>query len=326
MEQSPKKIYENFLDNNLDKHTAIDLLISIIENSEDDIERINCVENLKKMGEKNDKIYKIFENLLLADTNEKVRNIAIEAIRDIFINRALIPMKWALEYESNYHCLVSIIETLVKINDLESKSILISEIQKISKIKYLDKVKRIDNKKFKKSLKSVLKSKKLEVYPHNELADIIINYKTISELTKKFYSVYFELDNTLVIKLDLADVEYEVRGWKADYKNNIKDISEITGLKHLKYLTHLNISNNQLKSIQELIYLKKLTHLYLSNNLIKDMENMEYIKQIINLKYVDLAHNPIASYITSQDFEKIEVTLAKPYFYDISVLDSTDKN
>jgi len=82
-------------------------------------------------------------------------------------------------------------------------------------------------------------------------------------------------------------------------------------------LTHLNISNNQLKSIQELIYLKNLTHLYLSNNIIKDMKNMEYIKQMINLKYVDLAHNPIANYITSHDFEKIEVTLAKPYFYDI---------
>ena len=317
MEQSPKKIYENFLDNNLDKHTAIDLLISIIENSDDDIERIKCVENLKKMGEKNDKIYKIFENLLLADTNEQVRNTAIEAIRERFLYKALAPMKWVIEYESNYYCILNIVKTLVKINDLESKSILINEIQKISKIKYLDKVKRIDNKKFKKSLKYLLKSKKIESNSQNKLADIIINFKTISELTKKFYSVYFELDNALVIKLDLADVEYEVRGWKADYKNNIKDISEITGLKYLEYLTHLNISNNQLKSIQELIYLKNLTHLYLSNNLIKDFENIEYIKQMINLKYVDLAHNPIASYITSQDFEKIEVTLAKPYFYDI---------
>lgn len=317
MEQSPKKIYENFLDNNLDKHTAIDLLISIIENSDDDIERIKCVVNLKKMGDKNDKIYKIFENLLLADTNEKVRNIAIEAIREIFIDQALAPMKWAIEYESNYYCLVNIIKTLVKINNLESKSILINEIQKISKIKYLAKAKRIDNKKFKKSLKSLLKSKKLESHTINELADIIINFKTISELTKKFYSVYFELDNALVVKIDLADVEYEVRGWKADYKNNIKDISEITGLKYLKYLTHLNISNNQLKSIHDLIYLKSLTYLYLSNNFIKDMKNLGYIKEMINLKYIDLAHNPIASFLTSQDFENLEVTLAKPYFYDI---------
>lgn len=317
MEQSPKKIYENFLDNNLDKQTAIDLLISIIENSDDDIERIECVVNLKKMGDKNENIYKILENLLLADTNEKVRNAAIEAIRERFINKALAPMKWAIEYESNYFCIVNIIKTLVKINNLESKSILINEIQKISKIKYLDKAKRIDNKKFKKSLKSLLKSKILESHTQSNLADIIINFKTISKLTKKFYSVYFELDNALVIKLDLADVEYEVRGWKADYKNNIKDISEITGLRYLKYLTHLNISNNQLKNIHELIYLKNLTHLYLSNNLIKDMKNLEYIKQIINLKYVDLAHNPIASYITSEDFEKIVVTLAKPYYFDI---------
>lgn len=317
MEQSPKKIYENFLDNNLDKHTAIDLLISIIENSDDNIERIKCVVNLKKMGDKNDKIFKILENLLLADTNEKVRNIAIEAIREIFINQAFAPMKWAIEYESNYYCLVNIIKTLVKIKNLESKSILINEIQKISKIKYLDKARRIDNKKFKKSLKTLLKSKKLESHTHNDLADIIINFKTISELSTKFYSVYFELDNALVMKLDLADVEYEVRGWKADYKNNIKDITEITGLKNLKYLTHLNISNNQLKSIHDLIYLKNLTYLYLSNNFIKDMKNWGYIKEMINLKYIDLAHNPIASYLTSQDFENLEVTLAKPYFYEI---------
>ena len=317
MEQSPKKIYDNFLDKNLDKRTAVDLLISIIENSDNDVERIKSIESLKKIGDNSDKIYKILENLLLADANEKVRNVAIEAIRELFINQALAPMKWTIKYESNYDCLVNIIETLVRINSLESKSILINEIQKISKIKYLAKAKRIDNKKFKKSLKSLLKSKKFESYSHDQLADIIINFKTISELTKKFYSVYFELENSLVIKIDLADVEYEVRGWKADYKNNIKDISEITGLKHLKYLTHLNISNNQLISIHELIYLKNLTHLYLSNNIIKDMKNMEYIKQMINLKYVDLAHNPIASYITSQDFENIEVTLAKPYFYDI---------
>ena len=42
---------------------------------------------------------------------------------------------------------------------------------------------------------------------HDDLAQIIINYKIMSALTKKFYSVYFELENALVVKLDLADVE-----------------------------------------------------------------------------------------------------------------------
>ena len=44
----------------------------------------------------------------LADTNEKVRNIAIKAIRERFINKALTPMKWAIEYESNYYCIINI--------------------------------------------------------------------------------------------------------------------------------------------------------------------------------------------------------------------------
>jgi Leucine-rich repeat (LRR) protein len=158
-----------------------------------------------------------------------------------------------------------------------------------------------------------LKSIKIKNLTHIELAEILINYLTISELTKKFYSVYFELEQNFVSKLDLADVEYEVRGWKADFKNNIKELSEITGLENLNHLTHLNISNNQIKNIQDLIQLKNLTHLYLSNNKIQNLINLEYIKKIPNLKYIDLAGNQITDYLTSESIMNIEINLRKYY-------------
>ena len=314
MEQTPKKIYKDFQNKNLDRYSAVEILISIIDNSDNEDERIECVENLKKIGVKSNKVFKFLENLLVSDSNERIRNAAIKVVKEIFINEALAPMKWAIKYEFDYYCFINIIETLVKLNNPEPKSILINYIQKIMKKKYLDKDKRIDNKKFKKSLKNLIKSKKLEYFTHKELAEIIINYKTISELTKKFYSVYFELKNALVIKLDLADVEYEVRGWKADYKNNIKEISEITGLKYLKHLSHLNISNNQIRNIRDLIHLKNLTHLYMSNNFIQNIENLEYIKKMSNLKYLDIAGNRITDKLIPQDFENLEVNLKKPYF------------
>ena len=72
-----------------------------------------------------------------------------------------------------------------------------------------------------------------------ELAKILINYLTITNLIKQYLNVYFELDpqNGLVNELDLSDyLEFEVKGTPFGCKNNIKSISEIRGLNHLKYL------------------------------------------------------------------------------------------
>ena len=49
MEQTPKKIYKDFQNKNIDKYSAVEILISIIENSDNEDERIECVENLKKI-------------------------------------------------------------------------------------------------------------------------------------------------------------------------------------------------------------------------------------------------------------------------------------
>jgi len=180
-------------------------------------------------------------------------------------------------------------------------------------VKYLDKERRIDNKKFKKSLKKLLREKSIDSITHSTLAEIAINFMTISLLTKKFYSVFFEVEKGLIVKLDLADVEYEVRGWKGDYKNNIRKISEITGLSNLKNLTELNISNNLIEDIKDLVLLEKLTHLYISNNKIKDLKNLAYLKKMTKLNYLDIAGNQISNHIDITEFKNLELNLKKFY-------------
>ncbi len=314
MELTPRKIYEDFTKNNIDRNYAAELLMSLVDNTDQNDIRLESIKHLKKFGLINDKIFHFLENLFISDTNGNIRCTAAKYIREIFLDKSLSLIKWAIQYESDYDCMITMIQTLVELNNNDSKSILIDMIKRIKKTKYLDENKRIENKKFKKIAKNLLKGKKDEILSHQYLAEIIVNYLTISELTKKFYSVYFELKDSLVINLDLSDVEYEVRGWKSDFKNNIKEISEITGIENLKHLTHLNLSNNQISNIKDLINIKNITHLFLYNNKIKEIENLEYFKRMSNLKYLDIAGNQIVNYLNIQDFENTEVNLKKPYF------------
>ena len=319
MELTPKKIYEDFRLKNIDKNSAAELLTSLIENTEDDDIRLKAIEFMYKIGIQNEKIFNLLENLLISDLNGNIRCAATNYLKKFFLEKSLPLLKWAIQYESDYNCMIVLIQTLVELNNAESKLLLVDMIKRIKNTKYLDDDKRIENKKFKKIVKKLLKEIKGENLAHQTLAEIIINYLTISNLTKKFYSVYFELDNALVRKLDLADVEYEVRGWKSDFKNNIKELNEITGIEFLKSLTHLNLSNNQISNIEELFKLKNLTHLYISNNKIKDIENLEYIKELPNLKYVDISGNPILEHLNSHYFNtnrfgNIKIVLKKYKF------------
>jgi hypothetical protein len=321
MDLTPEKILEEFQKKNLNTDSAVELLTSLIENSNDEIIRLESFKILEKIGAIDNKSYKLIENLLISDSSWELRNAAALCISKKFQEKALEPLKWALQHEQKYDCLITIINSLVRINTKESKSILIDEVEKIRKKKYLFSDLKITNKAFKKEIKKLLKVKSIVEFSHEDLADIIINYKTIIALKKKFFNVYYELDNARVKKLDLSDVEYEVRGWKSEFNNNITDLSEITGLANLAHLTHLYLSNNKVSNIKELTKLHHLSFLHISSNSISDVENIEYIKQMTNknLKSINIYGNTIANLINPSEFKPdVELVTRNPAHYWIN--------
>ncbi len=318
MELTPKKILEEFRKNNLSKSSAVELLTSLIESCDEEDIRLESFKNLEKIGFIDDKSFKLIENLLVSDSNWEIRKAAAQCITKKFQERALNPLEWAINYEQVYDCIVSIINALVQINSLESKLILIDEIKKFKKKKYLIRDSKITNKSFKKEIKKLLKDKDIEEFSHEELAEIILNYKTIVALKKKFFNVYYELKDARVVKLDLSDIEFEVRGWKSEFNNYIKNLNDIPGLTNLKHLTHLYLSNNQIKDIKELIQLPNLSYLHLSNNDLTAIENINYIKQMANqnLKYININGNEIANIINIRDFNpEIEIITRTQGFF-----------
>ncbi|MGQ4874988.1 MAG: leucine-rich repeat domain-containing protein [Promethearchaeia archaeon] len=316
MEISAEKIFTYYRNGYIDKTSYISVLINLAENCDSDEIRLKCIEELAKIQEINDEFFSFLENLIVSDSSWQIRSTAINYMVKLFGEKAYSLIKWALNNECDYNCIVSILEALVSLNNDKAKKILQEELIKITKKEFLFEDKNTTNKAFRKDIKNLLKNRNIDDFSHRELGDIIINFYTIVALKRKFYSVYYELENALVKTLDLSDIEFEVRGWKAEFKNNIKSLKEITGLRNLKALKHLYLSNNQIKSLEELEDLKNLTHLYIANNLIDDIKNLDYLKKLNNLKFLDISKNRITDKIDEKDFHfKIKNKKDEFYFY-----------
>ncbi len=319
MNLTPDDIYSDLTNNRINKITAYNLLISLIDNSENEKVRLKAIINLEKIGIINNNLFTFLENLLISDSNSKIRNIAAKFLRNKFNEKAINPLKWAIKNEMNYECLTTIIKSLERININESKLILANEIRKIVKVKYLNKERRIENKKFKKVFKKFNKSKKINEFSHKELAEILLNYLTIRHLINQYPNVYYVINphNGLIKELDLSDyLEYEVKGTPFGWKNNIQSISDIKGLKYLKSLKKIDLSNNSIENVKLLICLKELTHIILTNNNISEKENLNYILSLPNLEYLDLRGNKLGKEINPNEIDKkIKVLLEDSFLY-----------
>ncbi|MBD3341525.1 MAG: hypothetical protein GF353_20645 [Candidatus Lokiarchaeota archaeon] len=297
----PNLIYEDYLNGKINRNTAINLLRVIIENSDNPLRRITSLKYLDEISPKNDSLFSYIENLLISDANAELRFIAADMIRYHFLKKSFRLLKWLLNYEDDYHCSIKVIESLVEINSLDVRKLFIKELKEISKIKYLDSINTYRNK-FRKDVKTLLKGSYLKVIKISELADILINFKTIRALIDKFYTVYYGTKNAHIIKLDFSEVGWNINIWKQKYAKRITNLQDITGLFNLKHLNTLDLSNNRLKYIKNLSKLKNLQYLYLTNNRLDDPINLEYLKKIGSLKYLDIKGNRITTYLSKHDF------------------------
>ncbi|MFW9781518.1 MAG: leucine-rich repeat domain-containing protein [Candidatus Heimdallarchaeota archaeon] len=313
----PSKILRELEEHKITKLTAFELLTAIIDNSNSEDLRSRAIMILVKANIFKEKVFEILENLLISDQSAVIRCLAANYIADKFIDQAITPLKWAFENEKNYDCFIDIIKILGNLKSIEAKSILYDEIKRISKLGYLNKDRRIENKKYRKVLKKLLKEKNYNSFTHNELAQIIINYHTIFHLLKKYNNVYYELDpkNALINRLDLSDLlEFEVKGTPWQWRNNIRNLSEITGLYNLTYLKEIDLSNNQLTSIKGIYKLPNLTHVILSHNKLSKEDTIKHLKRISNLIHLDLRGNKIAEKIKNGDFPSKTTVLLKDIY------------
>lgn len=315
LDYTPEQLYQRFSNKEIDKLTLINSLLLLIEESTEEIHRIDAINQLRSLGIKSDHLFTIMENLMISDSNDKVRNAAAHYINYLYYEKSYSIINWGIQYEQSYDCLLTMINTLKKVHSEESKSLLITEIQKILKSSKEIIEKPYIFHKYRKRMKTVLKKKVIEDFTVNQLADILVNYKTISLLALTYPNFYFDLDisNGLVSEVDLADyLQFEVKGTPFGWKNNINSLSKVKGLENLKSIKKLDLSNNHIKDLSQITTFKNLEAICLANNKISDPGNIKYLNSLSNLRFVDLTGNDIAKVVSYKDFKPtIKVVLKR---------------
>ena len=81
MELSPKKIINEYFQNQIDKLTASKLLLSLIENTDNNKTRIECINQLDNIRVEDDRSFEVLEHLLISDSNALIRNSAAITLR-----------------------------------------------------------------------------------------------------------------------------------------------------------------------------------------------------------------------------------------------------
>ena len=169
---TPREIYSEFQNKIIDKKSASEVLINLVENSQDDNLREESINYIKKIGLKNQSIFEFLENLFISDLNEHIRNAAFNAIKKNFKEKAIKPALYAISKEESFSILIPVIEFLIEnFNPLSCKDLLIK------------KIKNLDN----KSLKHDLNLMKLENLNLLRLKNIIYD----SLLRNSLENLYF---------------------------------------------------------------------------------------------------------------------------------------
>jgi len=278
---TPKKVYDNHINNHLEKQSTFDLLLDLIENSEDIDVRLESIKMIGDLGIISNESFKLLENLLISDISEDIRIAAAEMLQIHFIDRAFEPMKWSLQHESSTRCLYSIISSLITLvtslgeqDEIDSRSILISELNKAP------------HKDFRIGFQDLCIKRKIETITNKELADILIDCFIVFHL-----EIFTNIDHSEMVVLKNCKT--------SELNLNTSNLTELPpSIGFLSSLKKLSLWINRLKNIPESIgLLSSLKSLNLRVNYLKRLPNS--IGSLESLKELDLYANRLTSISSS---------------------------
>ncbi|MBY9002397.1 MAG: hypothetical protein KGD73_00345 [Candidatus Lokiarchaeota archaeon] len=245
---TPEKILIDFNNGLITKEESINLLESILSESEDNKERLSAIETVGYLNLNTSKSYELLEKSLISDESPLVRVSAAQILMQNFSNLEKNPLLWAIENEDSvlfFKPLLDLFEEDDKpsLNELKDKTI--NKLTQIYNLQYPD-------------MKFIIDVDYIEA--HKFLSGL-------DDFTKKFgiqedYRLELIKENTSISNKGLARINASIDG----------HIIKLT----LKELNHIPLSINSLPNLNSLT----IDHCTLKNKLINGL-NFPDINQLI---------------------------------------------
>lgn len=303
----PHEIIEKVKKGTLNKSDAAEILISLIEGSDNSKIRADSIIGLDQIAYKTEQIFKIVENHLISDNNPFVRNAAAQAITHHYLKEGVNALKWAITNDSSPLVIKTIFEFLSNFKEqpleflneklnrwMEKFALEIGIAQEEAKFFLdLEALFADGNENYKIDTNLYQYFKILTDFKSDE-PWLALKNEHVETLNFNYFNWKFLKENMdkieSIMKLNSPDLFLRsIQKLNLNYNNSVK-IPESIGL--LKYLKVLNLSRNKIKFIPDSIgSLSSIEKLDLSHNNI--IEISDSICTLSSLKILDLSHNNI---------------------------------
>lgn len=286
----------------MDKQSGVQQLIALIENSTKIKYRLESLQilreisiNFENFGGNDDTLLSFFENLLISDTNEIIRNEAALILSQVYKDNALNPIRWALLHEESPLCLQTILNALITI--VEN---IVLRNEPITKLILVHEIKQISDKEFKIGFEVLKSTQKVQEFTPRELADILINYFTIVYLKKSYWRLKYTIEGCKIVELDfifkgltkLPDAIKNLTFLKKLILRYNQIIELPNWIESLCALESLNLNVNNINNLPSTIgNLSHLKELLLWKNELQDLPDS--ICSLQSLKYLNLRLNQL---------------------------------
>ena len=304
---TPEKIKHNFLNRGINKEKAAELLISLIEGSDNAKTRVNSIKTLELIGFQTRKIFNTLENYLISDQDASLRAAAAEYIILNFLEEGIDPLNWVIQHD-NSPLVLKVFDNFASKFDKKKFDLISQKLLSRNKCFASDLGISPEESRFFLDLEALFAEDKgnYELNPKSyinfqTLTDIkggepwlIINNEHVESLNFNHYKWKFVKNNLdLVNPLSkLIDLDFYINSLKK-YSYQYSTISEIPeSIGSLIYLKKLVLRKNGLEkitsSIKKLILLKELD---LSHNVLEEIPQV--IQTLNSLKTLNIKHNKI---------------------------------
>jgi hypothetical protein len=274
---TPNAICSDLENNKISKSLALDLLISLIEGSDNTNLRAESISALKTIQTKSKKLFKILENCIVSDENALIRSAAAEIIFHNYIDQGLNTILWALEHDKSPLVLNIIIKLSENYKNPNYNQLIESVCKRVGEI--ANNIGIIDREAlFILDIESIFASKR----PSYDL-----DLKTY-DFYKEIGDSWLEIKNEQIISLNFNFFNWFLLKENPNIFNSLNRLifPEI----YLNLINDLNLDkNNELKIPESIGYLNALRSLDLSHNYIGELPRS--LSQLESLKYLNLGWN-----------------------------------